>query len=65
METSKIITRIAQDITTIVIEHDIKFLKQIGQNVTVMHQGSVLVEGTFNEIANMEQVRNVYLGRKR
>lgn len=65
METSKIITRIAQDITTIVIEHDIKFLKQIGQNVTVMHQGSVLVEGTFDEIANLEQVRDVYLGRQR
>lgn len=62
-ETSEIIKRISKDITTVVIEHDIKFLKQIGENVTVMHQGAVLVEGTFDEVANMQQVRDVYLGR--
>jgi len=64
IETSEIIMKISRDITTVVIEHDIKFLRQIGQNVTVMHHGSVLAEGTFDEIADMARVKDVYLGRK-
>ncbi|HXX36075.1 MAG TPA: ATP-binding cassette domain-containing protein [Thermodesulfobacteriota bacterium] len=64
METSQIIKRISQNITTVVIEHDIKFLKEIGQNVTVLHRGAVLAEGTFDEIAENSLVRDVYLGRR-
>ena len=63
VETSSIIRSISQNVTTVVIEHDIKFLKEIGQHVTVLHQGAVLVEGTFEEVESNEQVRDVYLGR--
>jgi ABC-type uncharacterized transport system ATPase subunit len=64
IETSHIIKKISQKVTTVVIEHDIKFLKEIGQNVTVLHQGAVLAEGTFGELEGDALVRDVYLGRR-
>lgn len=64
MQTSYIIRKIAQQTTTVVIEHDIKFLKEIGQHVTVLHQGGVLMDGTFEEVEGNQIVRDVYLGRR-
>lgn len=64
IQTAKIIKEVSQGITTVVIEHDIKFLKDIGEHVTVLHLGTVLVEGTFGEIANNPIVRDVYLGKR-
>ena len=41
-----------------------RLLKEIGDNVTVLHNGEILAEGTFDEIEQNEIVRNVYLGRE-
>lgn len=46
----------------IVIEHDMEFVRQIARNVTVLHQGSVLCEGTMDEVQNDPRVIEVYLG---
>jgi urea ABC transporter ATP-binding protein UrtD len=64
LETARIIGMISQNTTTVVIEHDIKFLKEIGEHVTVMHQGGILAEGTFAEIESDSTVRDVYLGKR-
>ena len=63
METSYIIKEISQSITIVVIEHDIKFLKELAEYVTVLDRGVVLAEGTFQEIEANSLVRDVYLGR--
>ncbi|TAG29089.1 MAG: urea ABC transporter ATP-binding protein UrtD [Verrucomicrobia bacterium] len=49
----------------VVIEHDMTFVKQIsdGGQVTVLHQGSVLCEGKFDDVQSNQKVREVYLGR--
>jgi urea transport system ATP-binding protein len=49
----------------VVVEHDMTFVKQIAQEnqVTVLHQGSVLFEGKFDEVQENSKVREVYLGR--
>jgi urea transport system ATP-binding protein len=49
----------------IVIEHDMTFVRQIARKVTVLHQGSVLCEGTVDEVQNDERVIESYLGRKK
>ncbi len=64
METSQIIRKVSQDVTTVVIEHDIKFLKEIGEHVTALHRGALLAEGTFEEIETNPIVRDVYLGKR-
>lgn len=48
----------------IVIEHDMEFVRQIARKVTVLHQGHVLQEGTFDQVRSDPQVIEVYLGRQ-
>ena len=49
----------------IVIEHDMTFVRQIARKVTVLHQGTVLCEGSVDAVQNDERVKEVYLGRKK
>jgi urea transport system ATP-binding protein len=47
----------------VVVEHDMAFVKQLGGKVTVLHEGSVLAEGTLEEVQADARVIEVYLGR--
>jgi urea transport system ATP-binding protein len=46
-----------------VVEHDMSFIARISEKVTVLHEGSVLAEGTLAQVQNNEKVIEVYLGR--
>jgi len=46
-----------------VVEHDMSFIKTISEKVTVLHEGSVLAEGTLEQVQGDERVIEVYLGR--
>jgi len=46
----------------IVVEHDMEFVRSIASKVTVLHEGSVLTEGTMDEVQNDPRVIQVYLG---
>ena len=50
-------------ISTLVIEHDISFVREIECKVTVMYKGQIINEGTFEEIQKDKTVREIYLGR--
>ena len=47
----------------IVVEHDMAFVASIARKVTVLHEGSVLIEGSMETVQNDERVIEVYLGR--
>lgn len=51
--------------TLVVVEHDMEFIKQISREgkVTCLHEGSVLAEGSLEQVQNNERVIEVYLGR--
>lgn len=53
---------LAESHSILVIEHDMEFVRQIARKVTVLHQGSVLCEGTIDEVQNDRRVIEVYLG---
>jgi urea transport system ATP-binding protein len=53
---------LAESHSIIVIEHDMEFVHQIARKVTVLHQGSVLCEGSMDEVQNDSRVIEVYLG---
>ncbi len=62
--TGELLLSLAGQHSIIVIEHDMAFVRQIARKVTVLHQGTVLCEGTVEEVQNNERVIEVYLGRK-
>ncbi len=55
---------LAESHSIIVIEHDMEFVRQIARRVTVLHQGSVLCEGSMDEVQNDPRVIEVYLGQE-
>ncbi|HJZ43014.1 MAG TPA: urea ABC transporter ATP-binding protein UrtD [Hyphomicrobiaceae bacterium] len=63
MTTAELLKDIARDHTVLVVEHDMEFVRRLGVKVTVLHEGSVLAEGTIDEVSANERVVEVYLGR--
>jgi len=63
MTTAELLRDIAKDHTVIVVEHDMEFVRRLGVKVTVLHEGSVLAEGSIDEVSANERVVEVYLGR--
>jgi urea transport system ATP-binding protein len=60
----ELLLALAQSHSILVIEHDMEFVRQIAKKVTVLHEGSVLCEGNFEEVQNDSRVIEVYLGKQ-
>ncbi|MFI0354715.1 urea ABC transporter ATP-binding protein UrtD [Actinomadura sp. 9N407] len=63
--TGELLTEIARDHTVIVVEHDMQFLRRYASQVTVLHEGTVLMEGDVAAVQADPRVQEVYLGRSR
>lgn len=61
--TGMLLHEIGQQRAILVVEHDMEFVRQFARTVTVLHGGSVLCEGTMEEVQRDERVVEVYLGR--
>ncbi len=62
-KTGELLKEIKKECTIIVVEHDMDFVKQIADCVTVLHEGKVLMEGDIHQVLADETVQAVYLGR--
>ncbi|HEX2727319.1 MAG TPA: urea ABC transporter ATP-binding protein UrtD [Beijerinckiaceae bacterium] len=62
-DTADLLREIAQDRSVIVVEHDMTFVRDLDVKVTVLHEGSVLAEGSLDAVSANERVIEVYLGR--
>lgn len=62
-KTGELLKEIKKECTVIVVEHDMDFVKQIADCVTVLHEGKVLMEGNVHDVLADETVQAVYLGR--
>ena len=60
--TGELLGSLAGEHTVIVVEHDMDFVRSIANKVTVLHQGSVLAEGSMDSVQADAEVRRVYLG---
>jgi urea transport system ATP-binding protein len=61
--TGELFLSLAGKHSLVVVEHDMAFVKQLGGKVTVLHEGSLLAEGTLEEVQADARVIEVYLGR--
>ncbi len=62
-KTGEILKEIKKECTVIVIEHDMDFVKQAADIVTVLHEGKMLMEGNITDVLADKTVQAVYLGR--
>ncbi|QIL86314.1 urea ABC transporter ATP-binding protein UrtD [Vibrio sp. HDW18] len=60
--TAELLTSLAGERTIILVEHDMDFVRSIASQVTVLHQGSVLAEGSMDQVQSNPKVVEVYLG---
>ncbi len=60
--TAELLLSLQGDHSVIVVEHDMEFVRSIANTVTVLHEGSVLTEGSMDEIQSDPRVIQVYLG---
>ncbi|MFB9868732.1 urea ABC transporter ATP-binding protein UrtD [Vreelandella sulfidaeris] len=60
--TAELLTGLAGKQSVVVVEHDMGFVRSIARQVTVLHQGSVLAEGTMDQVSSDPSVIEVYLG---
>jgi urea transport system ATP-binding protein len=62
-QTAALLKQIAGRHSVVVVEHDMEFVRALATKVTVLHEGSVLSEGTVDHVQNDPKVIEVYLGR--
>jgi len=62
--TAELIRNLAKELTVVLVEHDMEVVMSISDRISVMHQGSLIAEGTPVEIQSNELVREAYLGKE-
>ena len=63
VETAKLLKEIAQTRSVVVVEHDMSFVRELGTRVSCLAEGSVLAEGTLDQVSANPVVIERYLGR--
>jgi len=61
--TAELLAKLKGEHSVVVVEHDMEFISRIASTVTVLHEGSVLAEGSMDKVKSDERVIEVYLGR--
>jgi urea transport system ATP-binding protein len=61
--TTSLLVEAAKTRAVVVVEHDMEFVRRLDCRVTVLHEGSVLAEGSLDFVTKNPQVIEVYLGR--
>ncbi len=63
METAALLKAISEHHSVVVVEHDMKFIEALDTTVSVLHQGSIIAEGSLEKVSSTPEVIEVYLGR--
>ena len=60
-ETMELVRRIGENLTILIVEHDMEVVMELADRITVLHYGAILAEGTPEEIQQNPKVLEVYL----
>ena len=64
LKTIKLIRRLNEFATIIVVEHDLEFISLLAKRVTVLHRGAIILEDSMENVARSPLVREIYLGKQ-
>ncbi|MEX0923239.1 MAG: ABC transporter ATP-binding protein [Rhodovibrionaceae bacterium] len=59
---SELIRQVARNRTVLMVEHHLDVVADLSDKITVLQRGSVLAEGTYDEVSNNPEVREAYMG---
>lgn len=62
-EMAELVLQLVGEMSVVVIEHDMSFVRRLDCRTLVMHQGRLIADGPFGAVSDDEQVRDAYLGR--
>ena len=62
-QTAILLEEISKDRSLVVVEHDMEFVRDLDCVVSVLHEGSVIAEGSMDSVQVDPRVIEVYLGR--
>lgn len=62
MEIAELIDTIRKDMSIVIVEHDMDFVREIADSLSVLHRGSLVREGTLEQIENDPFIQEIYLG---
>lgn len=62
-KTVNLLKKLSKNQSIVVVEHDMEFVKSLECRVTVLHEGTVIAEGSLDHVSQNEKVIDVYLGR--
>ena len=62
-QTTALLVDLAKSRAVVVVEHDMEFVRRLNCRVTVLHEGTVLAEGSLDHVTSDPKVIEVYLGR--
>ncbi|HEY0212874.1 MAG TPA: urea ABC transporter ATP-binding protein UrtD [Paenirhodobacter sp.] len=62
-QTTALLVDLSRTRAVVVVEHDMEFVRRLNCRVTVLHEGSVLAEGSLDHVTSDPKVIEVYLGR--
>lgn len=60
----ELIHRINEKAALVVVDHDMQFVRMLGCDITVLHQGAILLEGEADQVLSDKKVREVYIGNR-
>ena len=64
VELMRLLRELVQDVSLFVVEHDLRFIREVSDEVTVLDRGRVIAHGSVDEVAGDSAVRSVFLGRQ-
>ena len=64
VELMRLLRELVQDVSLFVVQHDLRFIREVSDEVTVLDRGRVIAHGSVDEVAGDSAVRSVFLGRQ-
>jgi ABC-type uncharacterized transport system ATPase subunit len=61
---ASLLRELSAELSILVVEHDLRFIRDVSDFVSVLDRGTLIAEGSVDEISDNPEVRAVFLGKQ-